>query len=373
MKTNNKLIMQHISAAIITLFMFMSATAQAQYGRENYTSKDKFTLFQKWFEEAGSYNNLESNRDYYEKKFSKSAPEGSSAMHKKYNHQIVFSKEPIIYGKEDESKFTTNFKFGDNIYAMAYFSYPIKEFANADNYTKMSLINRKFPDGTVSRGDEARQDLSALMAASQNKAYLSFYLMKPTTDTATFNYSSSMCDYFSKVYFRQNTQFFASVLKNEAFGVFNYDLSGTTDQTYKDMSKVFYKAGEAAANKKAEDELNNIPIPKEWTAKSYPVTGGLTEASIKASYLTIEPKAKCVKLYAAGGSASWVVDKNEIGIPVSQHYTQLIVLFLKQDNYCWQTEAVLMKDYLGGGKYSKLYIKFSGSYAFDKLPCSKMK
>lgn len=338
-----------------------------------YSSTNLYSMRRAW------YNPSENDRAWFfefnNKSLAESAPEGSSAMHKKYLHRIVYSKEPIIYGQEDESKFTRNFKFGDNIYAMAYLSKTVRELDAGNKLDFVKILSRVFPSGDEKKGYASEKlTLYDVATESKEKTYLSFYIMKPSSDGNNYYYSTAVCNYFAKLGTYDNLQLFSSVYNDNATGTFNYNITGTTENDFIALKKAFAKAAEPAEKLKADAALNSKEMPKEWTEQSAPLGGGITLEQIKSGYLAAHPGSTVVKIVVhPAPQPLWSVNTNALGIPVSQYNNQEMYVFCKDASGCWMGSVDFYKDYLGGGTYGKPYLVAKSVYGTDYLPCSKMK
>lgn len=372
--------MKSIKLAICMLIMLIS---HKHYGQMSWydsvevrglNSEDTWAWFCNW-----SYQEVRDNsyKKIFEKRSAAPAPEGSSAMHKKYVHKVVFSKEPIIYGKEQESKFTTEFKYGDNIYAMAYYSMPVKRLGQY-----MMLRSRLYPGGTVQKydvrmGDKYKSNhFAGLDEMADTLAYKAFPVVKAPVNGSDWRFVQGMYDYFETVLglteSSQPQEFFIAMLdNNEAFGRFTYDLSGAKTGDFAALKPKLEKAGKIHDEKEKETAIYNKPMPSEWAAKSNTPGPGLTIAQLKAEYQNEKPDAVIVKVHITGKQAPrWNIAKNSLGVPRYKYLSEKVIFFYKIDGMCRMQETTVKRDYEGGGVYGDIYL---GSFDPESLPCHKMK
>lgn len=132
-------------------------------------------------------------------------------------------------------------------------------------------------------------------------------------------------------------------------------------------------AGRAERAKKA-----NEPLPKEWAMRSNPVAGGFTEASVKSMYLNGFSDGggsdlNVVRFYAASAlSASWLITKNDLGIPKYRKFSQTYIIFfrnLKSGN-CFYEPIGLYQSYAGGGTYGETLI--DRGWGYKSITCDKL-
>ena len=123
--------------------------------------------------------------------------------------------------------------------------------------------------------------------------------------------------------------------------------------------------------KAAADKLASTPTPPEWNAKSSPFAGGVTMQVVKHLFAQAMPGFPIMKVYVAPtASAGWLVQKNDLGIPLYKYTDQTIIIFFHAGEACRSLMLDVRKQYEGGGKYGG-YIY--GTSNWTELPCDKLK
>ena len=132
-------------------------------------------------------------------------------------------------------------------------------------------------------------------------------------------------------------------------------------------------AGRAERAKKV-----NEPLPKEWAMKSNPVAGGSTEASLKSMYINGFTSGggsnlNVVRFYAApASSASWLITKNDLGIPKYRKFSQTYIIFFRnlESGNCFYEPFGLYQEYAGGGTFGETLIDHGWGY--KSITCDKL-
>lgn len=99
-------------------------------------------------------------------------------------------------------------------------------------------------------------------------------------------------------------------------------------------------------------------LPKEWNMKNAS-TNGYTEKQITDLILQ---KAKAgtkifkVVLYPVTGPA-WVIEKNDIDLPLRKWHNQTIGYFKQTDGHCFYNTGGLRQEYEGGGQYGATFFE----------------
>ena len=66
-----------------------------------------------------------------------------------------------------------------------------------------------------------------------------------------------------------------------------------------------------------------------------------------------------VKFMVANNSPNglWIIQKNDLGIPTYQLLAENVYTIYKREGKCFLGDVSIAKDYLGGGKYGKPYVR----------------
>ncbi len=161
--------------------------------------------------------------------------------------------------------------------------------------------------------------------------------------------------------------------RKEIEGKFNFNFRGsdyaTVKANYDNLDKNF------VSNYKKQ-KTENQAVPPEWSAKTSPIIGGYTTASVSSLFLNSFSDGnvlKMVKLYAAPpkGQGMWVIQNNNYGIPNYRYSTQWFTAFVRRtDNgNCFFQGFGLRQNYAGAGTYGNTIIDHGDSAL---IKCDKL-
>lgn len=139
---------------------------------------------------------------------------------------------------------------------------------------------------------------------------------------------------------------------------------------YDKLEKTFF-------NNYRKQKAVNEPLPAEWSAKSSPIIGGFTAASVNSlytsSFTTSANILKVIKLYAAPpkGQTMWNIQNNQYGIPSYRYSSQYFTVFVRDSSngVCYYQGFGLRQQYSGAGTYGKTIIDHGPSAL---LTCDKL-
>ncbi len=161
-------------------------------------------------------------------------------------------------------------------------------------------------------------------------------------------------------------------------------------QSILDSFSITFRGSDYAKIKANQEKLNNSfdanykvqkaanePLPAEWTAKSSPIIGGYTTASIsnlyRNSFSTPAANLKVIKLYAKSPASQgmWTTQYNDIGIPSYRYSSQWFTVFVQDtsNGACFYQGFGLRQNYSGGGTYGKVFVDHGDSAV---LTCDKL-
>jgi hypothetical protein len=286
-------------------------------------------------------------------------------MHQKYVDKIVFSKKPIVYGKENEADFTNKFTGQDKIYGMAYMK---KDFKSLNRGETVNYIYQKlYIDGN----DVNWQPRKDLTEADQTLKYWTFEII-PDPNEAIGLTCKEFTGAFKDLSPRKHKV-------HVDMGEWNSGGDFELDWTNGDAAQL-----EANSTKALEMAQNNIAkktqLPEEFSIPSKPYKDPeLSMANITRLFQAALPAGtKILKIHTdPGTSAEWNIVKNDIDIPVKKGNAESIWVVFKtsDDNQCWFTNKIwIEKTYEGGGKYGPATaICPSFDRAMVKIACENVK
>jgi len=284
-------------------------------------------------------------------------------LHQKYMDKIVFSKKPIIYGKENEADFTNSFTGQDKIYGMVYLKKDIKTLNDGKDMDY--IFFKMYIDGNESNW-QPRKNLTAV---DQTMKYWQFEII-PDPAEATGITAKDFMGAFKDISPRKHKI-------HVDMGDWN---SGSDFEL--DWSNANVEQLEANANLAVEKAETNMAkkrqLPEEFIQPSKPYKDvELSQVNLTKMFKTVIPDcAQILKIHTDPGAyPEWNIVKNDINIPTKKGTASPIwVVWKTTDNLCWFTEAIWVeKAYEGGGKYSTAIAMFSGYRSALKIACENVK
>ncbi len=295
----------------------------------------------------------------------------TSNFHKKNVGKILFSNKPITVGKEDSTQFKTTFLPTENIYAVAYLNGKIKDIGDKDNGVYHVYIDDNENPTNISFGH------------NKGDENLSYYLIEilPQPDLA---YHGLDPVEFGKILSGLSPR--NHVMKLGFGGNYNSYAMGeiTLDWVTADGNKIL--ANNNLASKNAQDNwARNMKLSEVYflPMEKYNDPDMSTE-KIKAMILANEDFkdkiSQIMKIQVTGYTTSfstedWVIYTNELGIPTNKASNRYIgIVYKGADGWCYFTECIyFVRDYEGGGTYSKPRLYFGSDVLNTKIDCKNVK
>lgn len=267
----------------------------------------------------------------------------TSNFHKDNAGKVLFSKTPIIIGKEDPNQFTDQFTANDNIYAIAYLNARIGDLGNEACYEININGNNSYINFKHNEEDKDK----------------SYYIIEIIPDPAVAvhgldarEFGKLLANLSPRTHNFQLT-FTAGYSNKQATGAAKLDWAGV------DAAKI--KANAEAAEKNARDNwARNLKLPEVFSRTTTKFADpDLTDAKIKSMYMTANKEVVSIEKMIitepySNYTEDWVINKNSAGIPTDKTTTRYTYIVYKgKDGWCYFTEAVFFRrDYKGGGKYT---------------------
>jgi hypothetical protein len=253
-----------------------------------------------------------------------------SPVGKQYAGKIVFSKAPIDPLRPNPKAFTTSFRTGDPIYAVAFFAGTVKEhLAAGESLTAggtvdggplvmritHGLVYRGLPDARPAQHDDTYWVLDLVPEANRLKS-----AMDPMGVVGYINYFDTLSPRHHKV-----SLAFGSESKNLASGEFDLDCAPGT-AAYKPI-----------AEKALSAVVATIAFPK--AIKRDPKV----ESQIKKLHNATK---------VAIVDSDWTIERTRIGA-ITRRYVSAYYGYRGKDGNCYMGNGTFTQAYAGGGRYSK--------------------
>jgi len=294
-------------------------------------------------------------------------------FHKQNVGKILFSKQPIVVGKESASQFVSSFDGKDKIYAIAYLEGTLEDMGDLKNY------NYGDKNGNYSMHLDGQQNNIGVkfLPESRANAYLLIEIipdpnqaLSPTDALEWYKTLSNLSPkkHTLKLWLWSGRN---QVAESQEISL---DWSNTDNNAL--------KANAEAAAKKAEDNYAKVrSLPKRF---SEPVEKfkdpQLSHANMIKLFMAQEKNcAQVLKVHTViwekyNGGADWEVKTNDIDIPLSKVTNGAVGLIFKgKDGACYFVDRLYyFQKYLGGGKYAPVVL--GGDYSKpQKIACEKIK
>lgn len=269
----------------------------------------------------------------------------TSDFHKNNAGKILFSKTPIVVGKEDPNQFTTKFTAADNIYAIIYFNGILNDLQSTSGAAYELLIDgstNKYINFGHNPEDMKNSWYPVEIMPAVDKAYHSIDCkefakvltdLSPRTHTIKFTYSGN----YTKL----------------AEGEFTIDLAGM------DAAKITANAEKASTNAQDNWDRNKV-LPDVFKKNGLKYADPELNETVLRSILMNEWQdcAQILKIvYSADNTSNeWDLNKNDVGIPTSKTtHNTFAVIYKGKDGWCYYVTWVSMrKEYEGAGKYGSV-------------------
>jgi hypothetical protein len=285
-------------------------------------------------------------------------------VHQKYVDKIVFSKKPIVYGKENEADFVTSFTGQDKIYGMVYLRKDVRTL----NYgSDMAYIYLKvYIDGN----DMNYRPKKDLTSDDQTLCYWPFEIIPDPTE-AIGTTATDFAGAFKSITLRKHKVHIDMGDWNSG-GDFELDWSNAAPAQIEANAKKAVEMAETNMAKKRQ-------LPEEFSMPSKPYKDPeLSQANINKLFREAIPQcAQILKIHTDPGTiAEWNIVKNEYDIPIKKGIAESIWAAWKTtDNQCWYAKSIwIEKTYEGGGNYGPAIAVYpSHESGIMKIACENVK
>lgn len=295
-------------------------------------------------------------------------------FHKQNAGKILFSKEPIIPGKENPSQFTTNFGPDDRIYGIAYLPGTIQEL------TEVREGDDNVPGEFRMKVDNSIQPLSPQqfnhLPSDRNK---SFFLIDVRPDPTKAIHS------LDAVYFAEKIGDLSPRKHTLGIGFGSYQHSEPfaygelkIDWTNGDANKIKADAKNAASNAQA-NIAKTVQVDEAFSRPNYFFKdASLSMANLKKAFMAATPNAvqilKMITIKEKNYSEDWDIKRNDYGeivAKVTLHYTSFV--YKAKDGNCYMHfTAQFGKAATGGGGYGGLAMNPTGM-PDQRIACENVK
>jgi hypothetical protein len=297
----------------------------------------------------------------------------TSEFHKQNVGKILFSKQPIVVGKETANQFVNSFDGKDKIYAIAYLEGSIEDMGNLKTY------NYSDKNGNYSMHLDGQQNNIGItfLPEVKEKAYL---LIEIVPDPNQAFSPTDAQEWYKKL---SNLSPKKHTLKLWLWaGKTQIAESQEITLDWSNVDNNALKANAEAATKKAEDNYAKVrSLPKRF---SEPVEKykdpQLSHANLTKLFMAQEKNcAQVLKVHTViwekyNGGADWEVKTNDIDIPTIKAVNGAVgIIFKGKDGACYFVDRLYyFQKYLGGGKYAPVVLG-SDYTKPQKIACEKVK
>ncbi|MCU0440185.1 MAG: hypothetical protein MUC49_20035 [Raineya sp.] len=293
-------------------------------------------------------------------------------IHKQNVGKILFSKQPIMAGKETANQFVTSFDAKDKIYAIAYLEGTIEDIGNLKNYSYKQ-------NGSYSIHFDGKQSNINItfLPESREQAYLLIEIIPDPNQAFSPTDAIDWHRQLSNLSPKKHTLklwLWASGKQIAESSEIALDWSGA------DINAL--KTNAEQASLKAENNYAKVrSLPKKF---SQPVEKfkdpQLSNANIIKLFMAQEKNcAQVLKVQTDiwenyNGGAEWEIRKNDLDIPTIKAVNGSIGLIFKgKDGYCYFVDRLyFFQTYIGGGKYAPVALGNDYSKP-QKIACEKVK
>jgi hypothetical protein len=292
----------------------------------------------------------------------------TSDFHKKNAGKILFSKTPIVIGKEDPNQFVTTITGTDKLYAVAYLNAKIKDLGQSSTYDLEIDGNNAY-----------------LTPFSHNQAdlELSYYLIEiiPDPKVALHSYDPlAFGPVLGDLSPRKHTMNLGFV-----FGYGEKAAIGTLSLDWSNADGAAIKANNELAAKNAQDNwARNLTLPEHFSKPSKSFGDPeLSVEKIKAAIMANSEYSQNIKQITKivigekynESDGDWILFKNDVGIPTHKASNRgIFIIFTGKDGWCYYSKDISFKrSYEGAGTYSKAKLFDADSDQYTKIGCEKAK
>ncbi|GAB4039463.1 hypothetical protein [Spirosoma gilvum] len=288
----------------------------------------------------------------------------TSDFHRQHAGQILFSKSPIVVGKEKADQFATAFTSKDHIYAVAYLKGTIQELAEGN----LGASYRYYVDGNM----KDRIDFKHNKEDMVKSVYAIEILPEPNQANHAIDAPgwAEALAILSPRSHQLKVEFISPGTFGDplASGEITLDLSGMNPDELR-------KNAALAAQHARSTYVNPTEIPDDFKK----VSGRFQDPALSAANLTAaierDWKVKVLKLVVEPDGTDWHIDKNELGLPTKKVTNGHAHVLYKDNLGCHFVRHLgFRRDYAGGGTYGPVVAGngYGTSEAGD-LNCDKIK
>lgn len=302
----------------------------------------------------------------------------TSSFHRQNAGKILFSKTPIVVGKENPSQFTTQFTAQDKIYAVAYLRSTMKNLIG--KATEASGVYMYVVD------NEPNSNESGIITFTHNDSDLnqSWYSIEIIPDPDKALHGIDALEWYNAFARISPAKHSLKIVFTTEVGSGEYDEGFAAGEIQIDLSgmnmQAMRKNAESASDKARDNwARNNTSLPDWFGKASYKFKDSELSA---ANMQTLFQKRwaaegrQVLKLVAFADPYSneeWTLNKNGLGIPTEKITGSKIgVLYKAKDGWCYFVENVhFRREYAGGGQFGSVQYYTEG--AATKIDCAKVK
>lgn len=288
----------------------------------------------------------------------------TSDFHKQNAGKILFSKTPIVIGKEKPEQFKTSFTANDKIYAVVYLNTRIKDAGTG------------YSTGEYTVSIDGGNPYYIRFGHNESDYEISYYIIELIPDPNIAVHGLDPIE-FAKILAPLSPREHTLKL---GFG-FQYSdpiVTGEIKLDWKEVNPDAITENNKLASKNAQDNwARNTVLPDIYSTTSQKFTEpAITSEKIKSMFMEKYPECvqilKMIITEKKEGYDEWYVFKNNVGIPEEKRSMRYIYIVYKaKDGWCYFTDgSFLYQDYEGGGKFGNYQL--SGTRK-TKISCANVK
>jgi hypothetical protein len=283
-------------------------------------------------------------------------------VHRQNIKQFLFSKKPIIAGKEDPAQFTTSFKATDKIYAIYYFDGGCADWGAEDKTLIDVYINGK-PSKWL-----ASVDMRPLI--KDNLTYMPIEII-PDPDKA---FQQSATHWAEKI-FSQMKQGTNKISFSLWGGQKEITITGWNADAYASIKENAQKVAVAAKGNAAK----NTTLPKDFKTFAKNPFGDklLSEKNLKKYFQRGygDYSEKVLKIaYPDSRGEEWYVEKDDFNYPIHLRTWNMGFLFKGHNGNCYYVYVPFIRPYLGAGRYGdpQVHTQGEGRSGIVQIDCANI-
>lgn len=283
------------------------------------------------------------------------------------NAKSNFTSKDFIYGRLELTQTIASF-FGlseSNGKNAKHINYEVRVLQNGEEIGKSNFIwnwcyvsqddhgKNYFEFDVLPEPSKAKTVISPLEDFSAGKASAPMnFMISPQNFPKTDKYTIEV------ILYRQTVNGYGNPKPKEEWptckGEFEFNFNEDDIPTLKKNSDLATENVKNLFENKKTSERN---LPEEWNKTSASISSGYTELEIRAMITYRYKSCKINKLVIMPARGGWVVEKNDVGIPLSKYFDQPLAIFITDsNNKCFYIEGYVNKTYEGGGKYGSAWL-----------------